>query len=64
MAGEHVPVTRYLVTGNTAYLGHRPGEEFEADLDEAAERRALERGSIEVSRKTAKTKKKEETGDE
>jgi hypothetical protein len=50
--------TKYKVTGPTAYQGHQPGETFEADLDEAAERRALERGSIKKV-----TAKKEGDGD-
>jgi hypothetical protein len=49
----------YEVTGNTAYLGHQPGETFEADLDDGQEDRALARGSIKVK----KTTKKEEGND-
>lgn len=56
-------MTVYKVTGNTAYLGHQPGEEFEADLDEAAERRAKERGSIRVVKRDT-NKEKEEADDE
>lgn len=41
-------MTTYKVTGTTAYMGHQPGEEFDADLDDDAEARALERGSIEI----------------
>lgn len=48
--------TSYVVTGTTGYLGHTLGETFEADLDPAAERRAVERGSIKV-KKAATTKK-------
>jgi hypothetical protein len=56
-------VTTYKVTGSTAYQGHPPGEEFTAELDEAAERRALERGSIEIVKKRSTPKKKEEESD-
>jgi hypothetical protein len=47
-------MTKYRVSGPTAYLDHQPGEEFDADLDEEQEDRALERGSIEIvgARKT------------
>ena len=41
-------MTTYKVTGATPYQGHRPGEQFEADLTEEQERRAKERGSIRV----------------
>jgi hypothetical protein len=51
--------TKYKVTGLTGYSGHQPGEEFEAELDPEQERRAVERGSIEVVKQT-KTKKEEE----
>jgi hypothetical protein len=43
----------------TAFRGHQPGEQFDADLDEALERRAIERGQI----KKVTTKKKEEKAD-
>jgi hypothetical protein len=43
--------TRYKVSGPTSFQGHRPGEEFEADLDPELERRAKERGSIRVVRR-------------
>jgi hypothetical protein len=59
MESRSVPVTTYLVTGPTAYMGYRPGETFEADLDPAAEQRALERGNI----KKVTPKKKEEESD-
>ncbi len=39
---------RYLVTGKRQYRWHAPGTVFEAKLDPDAERRAIERGSIEV----------------
>ena len=48
--------TTYKVTGPAAFMDHQPGETFEADLDPELEERALERGSIEVVRKTAKKK--------
>ena len=57
-------MTKYKVTGPTSYAGHKPGEEFEADLDPAAEQRALDRGSIEVAgKRSSKTKSKEEESD-
>jgi hypothetical protein len=58
-------MTTYEVTGSTAYRGHAPGETFDADLDDAAERRALERGSIRVVRKRkAQPDEQEESDDE
>ena len=48
---------RYLVTGTRQYRCHKPGTEFEAQLDPDAERRAIERGTIrvlEVSRPSLK----------
>lgn len=39
---------QYLVTGKRKYRWHDPGTVFEARLDPAAERRAVERGSIRV----------------
>lgn len=53
-------MTTYRVTGQTAFAGHEPGEEFEAELDPAQERRAIERGSIKAVKAT---KHKEEEGD-
>ena len=38
----------YLVTGRRQYRWHQPGTVFEATLDPDAERRAIERGSIQV----------------
>jgi hypothetical protein len=46
--------TTYKVTGPTAYKGHQPGEQFEAELTDEQEQRALERGAIEVVRTTKK----------
>jgi len=51
--------TTYKVVGLTAYLGHQPGEEFEADLDPEQERRAKERGSIRVVKRETKPKKED-----
>jgi hypothetical protein len=58
-------MTQYKVAGSRAYAGHQPGETFEADLTEEQERRALERGSLEIARKRSskKTQDKEEEGD-
>jgi len=42
----------YTVTGNTPYMDHQPGETFEAELDPEQEERALERGAIEVGKKS------------
>lgn len=53
--------TTYKVSGLTAFDDHQPGEEFEADLDEDLEERALERGSIEIVKGK---KKKAEVNDE
>lgn len=55
--------TRYEVTGTTAFQGHQPGEQFDADLDEAQERRALERGSIRRVKATAKPQSEQEASD-
>ena len=53
-------MTTYKVIGATAYLGHQPGEEFEAELSEDQERRAKERGSIRVVKRN--DKKEEDDG--
>ena len=45
------------VTGNTAYMDHQPGETFEADLDDAQEDRAIERGAIKVVKGNHHSKK-------
>ena len=50
--------TTYKVLAGT-FQGHAAGEEFEAELTEEQERRAVERGSI----KKATAKKKEEKTD-
>lgn len=63
MEGGGPDVTRYKVTSSTAYAGHAPGEEFEAELTEDEERRAKARGSIRVVKRDddgqSKTKEKE-----
>ena len=65
MADRQVPVTRYKVTAATGFRGHRLGDEFEAELTPDEERRAKERGSIRVVKRTEKTDKTEEgKGDE
>jgi hypothetical protein len=51
--------TTYKVTGPTGFMGHKPGETFDADLDPQQERRAVERGSI--KKVTVKKEKEEET---
>jgi hypothetical protein len=51
-------MTKYKVTGPTAFMGFQPGETFEADLEPGLEERALERGSI-----TKATTRKKEDGD-
>lgn len=43
-------MTTYKVTGALPYRGHQPGEVFEEDLDENAERRAIDRGAIAKSK--------------
>lgn len=52
-------MTTYKVTARTGYRGHKEGEQFEADLDEATERRAKERGSIRVLKRDDQPKEKE-----
>ena len=53
--------TTYKVTAATGFDGHAEGEEFEAELDEELEQRAIERGSIKVVKET-KRKEKEADG--
>jgi hypothetical protein len=53
-------VTLYKVTGQTAYRGHKPGEEFEAEIAPEAERRAKERGSIRVLKRDTKHENEKE----
>ena len=43
----------YEVIGNRSYMEHKPGERFEARLDEYAEARAVERGSIRLLERIA-----------
>jgi hypothetical protein len=54
-------MTVYKVTSTTGYKGHKEGEQFEADLTEAEERRAKERGSIRVIRRDDKHEKEDDT---
>lgn len=56
-------MTVYKVTAATGYQGHAEGEEFEADLSEAEERRAKERGSIRVVKRDDPKPRKKEAGD-
>lgn len=48
--------TTYKVTARTGFQGHEQGEEFEAELTEEQERRAIERGSIKPVKSGAKGK--------
>jgi hypothetical protein len=50
-------MTTYKVTAATGFEGRAEGEEFEADLDQELEERALERGSLEIVKGKPKTKK-------
>jgi hypothetical protein len=60
MEDQRIPMrTTYKVTAATGFGGHKEGEEFEAELTEEQERRAIERGSIEP----VKSKGKEKKGD-
>jgi hypothetical protein len=52
-------MSTYKVTAATGYDGHAEGEEFKAELTEEQERRAVERGSLEV----VKANKKKEASD-
>ena len=47
----------------TGFRGHKEGETFEADLTEAEEKRAKERGSIRVIRRDQKHDDKEDDAD-
>jgi hypothetical protein len=51
----------YTVIADTGYDGHAKGDVFEAELDEDAEERAVERGSIKVGKHTT-IKKEGKTG--
>jgi hypothetical protein len=53
-------VTLYRVAGPAAYMGHKTGEKFEAELDPEQEKRALERGSIKVVKRKPKDEKEED----
>lgn len=46
--------TTYKVLAVTGFDGHQEGEEFEAELDEEQEQRAVERGSLEVVKRNKK----------
>jgi hypothetical protein len=39
-------MAKYIVTGTLPQFGHKPGEEFEADLPEEKAQRAINRGGI------------------
>jgi hypothetical protein len=54
-------MTTYQVTGNTPYGDYQPGEEFEADLTDEQEDRALERGAI---KRVGKPRQKKEEEDD
>jgi hypothetical protein len=56
---EH-PLTKktYTVIAATGYDGHAQGDVFEAELDEDAEERAIERGSLKVGKHTTKKEEK------
>jgi len=45
---DRLVTKKYLVTGTRKYRWHDPGTTFEARLDPDAERRAIERGNIQV----------------
>lgn len=40
---------KYRVVGETRFMGHYPGDEFEADFTDNQEARYIERGSIELA---------------
>lgn len=58
MEGGDVPVTRYQVTGPRPYMGHQPGETFDAELPPDQEQRAKDRGSLRVVKRDEKTNEK------
>lgn len=49
----------YEVAGPLPYLGHPPGEKFEAEIEPAMERRGIARGAIRVVSEETKTKEGE-----
>ena len=51
--------TTYKVLAATGFRGHKQGEEFTAELTEAEERRAKDRGSIRVVHRNQPDKKKD-----
>jgi hypothetical protein len=50
---------KYVVSGNTPFMDHQPGEEFDAELTEEQEDLAFQAGAI----KLAKDAKKEAASD-
>lgn len=42
-------MTRYIVSGPRKAFGYGPGEEFEAEIPEAQERRMIDRGAIRIA---------------
>lgn len=59
-------MTTYRVTSATGFLGHKEGDEFDAELTPEQERRAKHRGAIRVVRRgddNDKTKSKEKEGE-
>jgi len=52
-------VTTYRVAGPAAFMGHKTGEKFDADLDPEQEKRALARGSIKIVNRKPKDEKEE-----
>ena len=53
-------MSKYEVTAETGFDGHKLGEQFDAELDEDLEARAVERGSIKIVKET---KRKEASDD-
>jgi hypothetical protein len=52
-------VTRYRVTSAVPYLGHQPGDEFDAELADDQEDRALKRGALKKIRRASQDDEKE-----
>jgi len=57
-------MTRYQVTGTLPFLGHQPGETFDAHLTPDHEQRAKARGSIRVVKRDDDDKAKQKGGDD
>ena len=53
-------MTTYKVLGSTSFAGHKPGEEFEAELDPAQEKRAKARGQLRVIKRSHNNQEEEE----